>query len=311
MNLLFVSLTFPARHQWADGESRHPAGASRRRLPGDAYHLRLPDEVLDGRGIVQDICERIEIIPWETDKPGRVKECLARIKGLAAKLPYSVQRFVSSEMRARIEACLALGGIDLILCETCYAMANIPEQVAIPIVLDNHNVEHVLIARYLACERNLGKRAYARIEYRKLRRWEHESWLRADLVVACSEVDRKTIESSQPDLSTAIAPNVVDVNAYAQGSRDDGRTILFSGGIDWRPNRDAVRFFLSEIMPHIRLRFPGVRFLIAGRGPSPEFRQKFSGMDDVTFSGTVPDLRSDSQKPPSVSYRCELEAAHA
>jgi len=74
-------------------------------------------------------------------------------------------------------------------------------------------------------------------------------------------------------------------------SSSDELTVLFQGGMDWFPNRDAVSFFVNQVMPVLRRRIPGVRFVVAGRNPSKSFLQEFAGQSDVAFTGTVADMR--------------------
>jgi glycosyltransferase involved in cell wall biosynthesis len=88
-----------------------------------------------------------------------------------------------------------------------------------------------------------------------------------------------------------VVPNVVDVEQYRPEASGDGATILYTGGMDWFPNRDAVSFFAFQVMPGIRKRFPRVRFVVAGRAPDPSFRLLFKDVD-VSFTGTLPDMRA-------------------
>src|SRR5207245_1082998 len=128
----------------------------------------------------------------------------------------------------------------------------------------------VLIERYLACAQNLMQRACAWIESRKMRGWERQAWKRSILVLACSECDRDVIARySQSD--PVVAPNVIDTDAYLphrqtaqsrSAALSDPATILFSGGMDWQPNRDAVAYFASAILPVLRTLVRSVRFVV-------------------------------------------------
>src|SRR5260370_17605730 len=71
----------------------------------------------------------------------------------------------------------------------------------------------------------------------------------------------------------------------------DPVTIIYHGGMDWYPNRDAVEYFIKEILPIILRKAPDVRFLVAGRNPPADFRKRFTGNPNVTFVGTVSDMR--------------------
>src|SRR5439155_958354 len=73
-------------------------------------------------------------------------------------------------------------------------------------------------------------------------------------------------------------------------------TVLFQGGMDWQPNRDAVEFFAAEILPWLRRRVPSARFRVAGRSPAESFRRRFAGIDGLEFTGTVADMRDEIAK---------------
>lgn len=65
--------------------------------------------------------------------------------------------------------------------------------------------------------------------------------------------------------------------------------LVFTGAMDYWPNVDAVCWFVSEVLPALRTRFPRLRFHIVGRSPTPAV-QALAG-EAVSVSGTVPDVR--------------------
>jgi glycosyltransferase involved in cell wall biosynthesis len=158
-------------------------------------------------------------------------------------------------------------------------------------VLNNENVEHVILRRYLDRERNPAKVAYAWLEHRKMKRWEREVCARSTVAMACSAIDQDVLQALCPTLPITIVPNVVDLDPFDTDVREDPLTILFQGGMDWYPNRDAVQFFTRKILPEIRRRVPGARFVVAGRNPAPAFVSTFADVQGMTFTGTVNDIR--------------------
>jgi GT2 family glycosyltransferase/glycosyltransferase involved in cell wall biosynthesis len=78
---------------------------------------------------------------------------------------------------------------------------------------------------------------------------------------------------------------------YIEGTNkcfDERRDIVFVGGYQHLPNVDAVKYFVAEIMPLIRLRLPGVRFYAVGSNPPPEIITL--ACEDVIVTGFVEDL---------------------
>jgi glycosyltransferase involved in cell wall biosynthesis len=61
--------------------------------------------------------------------------------------------------------------------------------------------------------------------------------------------------------------------------------------MDWRPNQDAVRFFLHRIYPEIKKAEPRTSVVIAGREPPTDLKTMMTAYKDVLLVGTVPDMR--------------------
>ena len=179
---------------------------------------------------------------------------------------------------------------DVIVCDNVFSAINLPAHAA-PVVMNSQNVEYVILSRYVQHERNPFKALYARWEASKLRRFETAMYRRAVLAMACSNVDTGLIRSLCPGIRTAVAQNVVDVSEYAVNAEEEPLTVVYQGGMDWFPNRDALEYFVRAIFPLVRQEVPGVRLIAAGRNPSPQFRARFADVSALEFTGTLPDLR--------------------
>ena len=86
---------------------------------------------------------------------------------------------------------------------------------------------------------------------------------------------------------------MVDVSQYEGiwNQDEDPATVIYVGGMDSFPNRDALEYFVNDILPLIKRELPAVKVIAAGRNPAREFRAKFSGISELEFTGTVPDIR--------------------
>lgn len=70
--------------------------------------------------------------------------------------------------------------------------------------------------------------------------------------------------------------------------------VCFVGGYDHRPNREAVKWFVQEVWPHVQKRAPGTKFYIVGSNPPPDFQELASDM--VSVVGFVEDLEGFLEK---------------
>jgi glycosyltransferase involved in cell wall biosynthesis len=248
-------------------------------------------EELDGHlAAVKEVCPQTYVIPLKLVNLSSPAGYLGRLRGLFSAKPYALRRFASRPMRERVIQHLKRGEFDAVMCDTIFSLVNLP-LFQVPLLLNNPDVEYVVLERYLAFETNWAKRLYARFEAVKVRRWEQCACQRATAGMACSEHDRSLLQALAPNVPIFVVPNVVDTENYEPGHEGDGRTILYQGGMDWFPNRDAVSYFVEQMLPGVSSQFPGVRFVIAGRNPSLSFQQRFAGISNLQFTGTVPDMR--------------------
>jgi glycosyltransferase involved in cell wall biosynthesis len=87
----------------------------------------------------------------------------------------------------------------------------------------------------------------------------------------------------------AVVPNIIDVDAYRLSPSSDGLNVLYLGGLDWYPNRDAVEFFVSAILPELTRLVPSAKFVVAfspDHAPPGEFLQRFTKIPQVHFVQT-------------------------
>ncbi len=77
---------------------------------------------------------------------------------------------------------------------------------------------------------------------------------------------------------------------HAQAGHHPIIPLVFTGAMDYWPNVDAVRWFVSDMLPALRQQWPGVHFVIVGRNPTPEVAALACA--DITVTGTVADVRS-------------------
>jgi glycosyltransferase involved in cell wall biosynthesis len=184
---------------------------------------------------------------------------------------------------------------DVVICDDIYTIHNIPP-CQVPVLLNKHDITHVIVRRYLRHQRNPLVKAYGWTEYAKLKRWELAACRTATAVIACSEVDRKILQDRCPGLRVVVAPNIIDTDHYSFSQQGDSRTVLYVGAMDWYPNQDAVEFFARRVLPSLRRCLRGIRFVIAGRNPPDSFRRKFDDAGDVFFTGSVADIRAEIAK---------------
>ena len=182
--------------------------------------------------------------------------------------------------------------LDQLVGSKLVALSNVPLDGRVPVVLFEHNVEHVIWKRLAALERRGWRRLLLELEWRKVRRFEARACARTDLTMAVSEADRDLLARTSPGARVVAIPTGVDTSYFVPDGRPESAAgLVFTGSMDWFPNEDGMLHFVSEILPLIRREVPGTAFTVVGRDPSPRLREAAAGAR-VHVTGRVDDVRS-------------------
>jgi polysaccharide biosynthesis protein PslH len=205
-------------------------------------------------------------------------------------LPVDLWRWRCSQLRETVTHLLASESYDLCVADFLSAMPNLPSKTDVPVMLFEHNVEH-MIWRRLADNAARWQRSALELEWRKLRRFERHAVASASLTVAVSEADRDELVRLAPGARVRSMPTGVDTD-YFRGNGVDPHeeSIAFVGSMDWYPNEDAALHLIDSILPLIRIELPELTAALVGRNPSARLRAA-AELAGVRVTGTVPDVR--------------------
>lgn len=250
-----------------------------------------PDEAETAVQRLEEVCHDVTLVAPGPNGHGRDGQYWPRLCALRSPLPYGVWRFTSRALAGVVGARLARGDVDAVICDGIYLVRNLPRQARVPVILSEQAISHEALARYLKYESNPLKLAYGWNEYRKTRRWELRACAAASGVIACSNRERDLLAEMCPGARIAVVPNCVDTESYLPVENDDGATVLFIGAMDWLPNRDAIEFLRTRILPPLRALAPMATLTVAGRNPSSHLRRRLAGIPGLRFAGAVEDTR--------------------
>jgi sugar transferase (PEP-CTERM/EpsH1 system associated) len=129
-----------------------------------------------------------------------------------------------------------------------------------------------------------------RLESARVRRIERSlaGWVRAASVVSPAEA--KVYDSFTHVGAATVATNGVDLDFFAPVACEEQQALAFVGALDYLPNEDAAMWFVREVWPAIRAKFPSAEFRIIGRNPTPSVRA-LATVHGVNLVGQVPDVR--------------------
>lgn len=115
---------------------------------------------------------------------------------------------------------------------------------------------------------------------------------RADLVLACSDVDASYIRTLTPDARVAVNANGIDASRFTHVAPRPSAaplTVTFTGFLAYWPNADACRFLIVDVLPELRRLVPDVVLRIVGRVPPTEVVE-LAAQHGVQLHADVPDI---------------------
>ena len=205
-------------------------------------------------------------------------------------LPYSVYTHMHAGFQSTLDALVRTRRYDLVHCEwTPYAVYT--RRLDLPVCIAAHNVEFEIWKRMAAAENRPAHRELFWVQAVLMERFERQVFSRAQFATAVSENDAATIRSMGTP-QVIVVPNGVDALAYAPPAVESSlpRSLVFTGSMDWRPNQDAIRWFIDAVHP-VLLQQGDYRLHVVGRAPPDWMLDRTAIPSQIVVTGTVDDVR--------------------
>ena len=156
---------------------------------------------------------------------------------------------------------------DVIVIETHYMAAYVPDDLFARAVFDTHNSETYRIATMAKTLGVSPRGLAARWQLPVVREYEADIAARSARVVVVSDGDRTFFELFAPG-RVDVVPNGVDCSRIeARLVPPSNPTILFLGSLDYSPNVDALNVLVDDIAPLISRR--DATIAVVGSNPRP------------------------------------------
>jgi glycosyltransferase involved in cell wall biosynthesis len=129
--------------------------------------------------------------------------------------------------------------------------------------------------------------------YWKLRRYESRIFRQFDLCLVTSSLDCRRIAGYVPlrPQQIGLVRNGVDLDYFAaNGTSRAEDSLIFTGALTYEPNRDAMTYFIREILPVVRNARPAATLKITGAVGNQSLAASL-GDGGVEFTGYLEDIR--------------------
>ncbi|NWF67817.1 MAG: glycosyltransferase [Chloroflexi bacterium] len=235
--------------------------------------LSFHEGALNGSTPLTQYCAHIETVP-----PPR-RRLRQRLRDLLLSGQADIaRRLYSHELARCLQALLGEQEFDLVQAEglemACYlplARAAAPQA---RLCYDAFNAEYALQQEMGRIDRADSGRwpaaLYSLLQVPRIRAFEQRICCLADLVIAVSPEDAAALQTLCPEKEIPVLPNGIFVERYTSSSAQlelGEAALVFTGTMDYRPNVDAMLWFVKQVLPLVQARVPEAQLYIVGQKP--------------------------------------------
>lgn len=208
----------------------------------------------------ETFCRSVRVAAWKEFQPSSWRALI----GLFSLSPRSLSDIYSAEMERLIRHALAEHSYNLVITSEWQMAAYRHLFPDLPVLFEEIEVGLPY-----------GQYAHATSALARLRgglTWiKHRHFLRKLLAdgrpcTVASEEERRLLQAAVPAARMVyVVPNGVDVEEYAvHGDPPEPNSLIFTGSFRYRPNHQAMVWFIEQVLPRIQEQIPGVKLTITG-----------------------------------------------
>ena len=219
---------------------------------------------------------------------------VAAIEALLGRKPVSLTAFGNKPLREAVDNILSRHSIDTIYVFSSQMAQYLPSRPRQRVIMDFVDMDSAKFASY--AKSSTGPMAwFMRREAKMLFSHERAVAHRASASLFVSTAEADLFRAMSGAERVHVVENGIDTEFFdpmAHFKRIDSMNslIVFTGQMDYRPNIEAVTWFVEAILPHIHVRHPEARFAIVGRNPT-EAVKALANQPGVIVTGEVADVR--------------------
>ena len=251
----------------------------------DLIVFRQPGSPDPASAVPDGLLRRVAAIPLPRHSKALPAWVARNARRLLAGVPPLVDRFAGFERE--IERLLAGTVYDVAIIEHswCAPYAGTLAAIADRLVLDLHNIESVLLDRSANEETRVRAAALRRFS-RRSRLLERKFFPQMTLLLASSPEDAGRARDLAGGADVLVYPNAIPWRARPRAAKR--ASIVFTGNMEYHPNRLAIRYFHRKIWPIIRDRHQDLRWELIGMNAQSAL-EEVNGSPRVKAAGEVED----------------------
>jgi sugar transferase (PEP-CTERM/EpsH1 system associated) len=219
---------------------------------------------------------------------------LCRLANIFQGAPYFIlTQFTSPEMQAKINQVLRENKFDLIHVYSLAMAQYVCKVRGVGKILDAGDC----ITRHYLQEWmspiSLRDRVSSFIDWAKMRNYEPKMFFGFEKSILVNPIDREVISKKNPGLSIEVIPYGVDLEYFQpQDVEEDFPSLIFTAGMHYLPNTDAIVHFCLHILPRIEKKYPQVKLYILGEKSCQKLNRLAEKKKNIILVGFVEDIRN-------------------
>ncbi len=251
----------------------------------DLIAFRQPGTAHPAESIPQGLIRRLTVIDLPPNGRSLAARALRNGARVVRGVPPLVDRFAGFEKQ--------IGGaieglryeVGVIEHSWCAAYLEQLGPVCGRTVLDLHNIESLLHSRCATSEPHAAALVH-RVFEQASREFEQQWLPRFSQILVTSKTDAAAALAIAPSAQIQVYPNAIPACPILAEVRR--HAIVFSGNMEYHPNRTAVRFFRKEVWPQLRDAHADLIWRLVGKNPQ-SVREFTNGDSRIEVAGEVDD----------------------
>lgn len=241
--------------------------------------------------VMRESCARVIPVPVDPDRPLSLpQKILLKVR----PTPATMVRYFSREFDHAVRDVLAAQSFDALLCDQLH-MASYCHHLGLPKILNTDDPLYIQLQREAAVCTDRVKAVKLRWEGAKYRAYEKRMFGKFEQVLFVSASDRDRVQKDLGCYHIEIIPQGVDTAEYTPlGPSIDGLSgpsILLTGMMNYAPNAASAVYFVNEVLPLVRQRYPGVGCMIVGAYPTDDVKALANNDKAIVVTGFVDDIK--------------------
>jgi glycosyltransferase involved in cell wall biosynthesis len=213
-------------------------------------------------GVKITLCISKKAHHWYKQSKHEILKSLIRLK------PPVLYSFYEKRFMDQVNMLLKTQRFDIVHIDHLSMAQYLPETKMATQVLQEHNIEYKLYRDFYHASPKFSKEWF--LHYcNSLMLWRFERNIlgRADQIILLSKQDQSELTAlGIPKNKTLVIPPYVASIKSKSKACEKGKELLFIGNMWWKPNRDAMIWFLEKIFPLVLKGDSSVRLTVIGEG---------------------------------------------